>query len=249
MSEFQADFSKTSEEILTSMINHANPARNFTPVRLKFGAPKPLPTDQYPDREADTEIAVTVDDDRTFPVFLKRKPFPDVVGSAVAIEVGDAANTHDLIAKINEAANIQLSTNDVVNIPVSDTAKAAKGMMLAARPESLLWRGSMNLVFTDAATVPQPPALTGISVAPATVALVVGDKATLTATAVPSGASLAGLTWSSDSADVTFVAGANGTVEITAVNANDAVEVSAKIGNITGSALVDVAAAPAGDGE
>ncbi len=244
------DLKRSSQAIVTALINLANSGRSFQPDDLEITYVKDLPTGQYP-TDADRELKVRVKaTDISYPVYVKSKDIAALIEPMSLPHEGESS-AHDLVAKINAATGAALTAEDLQNVAIP-SGSYPRNFAIPTNPKGIFWNGNIVLALTGAGETTPPvetpaPDLTGIEATPDSLSLTVGETGTVAVTPVPAEAKLDGITWSADSADVEVTTLPSGGVSVKGLVANDSVVVTGKVGSIEVEVLVAVAAADDGE--
>ena len=167
-------------------------------------------------------------------------------GSGYALEVVIPWTTIGTSPTLGDRIGFDVSVDDDDNGGVRDAQVAAIATSSQGWDNPSLF-GSLFLTTCEGGPDTPSPAVTGVSVSPASASLAVGETQALTATVTPQAASNRSVTWSSDDADVASV---DNTGRVTAVAPGSAqVTATTTDGGLTASSTITVTNDTGGDGD
>ena len=152
----RTEYRKPVTEIITDLINRANPGRNFHATDLTFGVPEVATILGGDTTTQNTNLKVTVNSTEvTYDINYGRMDLAQRVGLAGAqIIYEDEVSVSELMDKINEAGGFMLTTDDdLLNTEVTGPGP----LILRARTGSLFCIGQVEVTLVEAAEVEPDP--------------------------------------------------------------------------------------------
>lgn len=145
------NLNQSPAQLITNLINAGNPGRNFTIDRLKFSNLLPMPKGS----ERNTQLDVTVDDEKTTTVYYDRLDLGSVVGQ-IELPYTDQGVVGDLLDAVNAQFGTRVTTDDILNVEIPAPESFPAHVLVRAHQQSLIWLGQFNVTLTGENEAPAP---------------------------------------------------------------------------------------------